>query len=122
MDLIEEQRVSGRPAEVVTLSFSGFVTSAAFRLRMSDFSTEMCPGNVYALLFDILQVSGYEPALLDDYIRWHKQHATQVHRVAVVTNRMIWRLVVRTLSVAGGGPIEPFDHVDAAGVWLRSGR
>jgi hypothetical protein len=48
---------------------------------------------------------------------WHKGVKDHVARVAVVTEKPMWRLVVATLGMATGGNTKAFAKVDEARRW-----
>lgn len=110
------------PPEILTIAIEGQLTVAGFRDQLDHAVERMRRGGELALLFDILRMSAYEPEVRDEYLRWHKRHGAGIRRVAVVTDRAMWRLVIATLGMASGGSTRAFDQVDPARAWLRTGR
>jgi hypothetical protein len=100
---------------------TGPLTAAAFRTRLDDVAGRFRQDGDHALLVDVLAMTSYEPVVRDDYIAWHRRHGAQLRRIAVVTNRAMWRLIVATIGLATGGTTRAFESRDEAARWLRDG-
>lgn len=72
-----------------------------------------------ALLFDVLRMTGYDPPIRDLYIDWHNKHKARLAKVAVVTDRSLWRMVVSTVGMAVRAKVKTFTRVDEARAWCE---
>lgn len=103
--------------QLYTAKVRGQLTVADWGKILDDLSSDLRRGDT-AFLLDILDMTGYDPAVRDQYIRWHKANGGKLKRTAVVTNKTMWRLVISTISVATGGGTRAFEQVDEAQRWL----
>ena len=67
-----------------------------------------------------LKTTGYSAAARDTFVDWFRRNQKAIDRTAVVTDNMLWHMVVRAMGLASGQAMKPFDDVDAAEAWLRS--
>ena len=64
-------------------------------------------------------MTGYDREAREEFVAWHRQSASHVVRVAVVTENMLWHLVVSAMALASGKAMKPFDSMAAAQNWLN---
>jgi hypothetical protein len=79
---------------------------------------EMQPERPLGLLFDVLQMTGYDQEIRTSYIEWHRRHHRRLGRVAVVTTSSLWRVVVSAVGLATRGQVRTFPTVEQAAVWV----
>ena len=73
-----------------------------------------------ALVFDCLEMTGYDTEIRDIYITWHRRFKDRIKRVAVVTDRQLWRVVVSTVGLAVRGQVKTFNTLSPARSWAES--
>lgn len=67
-------------------------------------------------LIDCRAMTDYELAARHAFVEWLKR--SKPAKVAIVTDRELWHLVIRTMSLASGVPLMPFADERAARDWL----
>ncbi len=50
---------------------------------------------------------------------WNARFRPRINRVAVITEKILWHMVVAAMAVASGQTMKAFDSVDAAEAWLN---
>jgi len=105
------------PMNVFTVEVQGYLTADEFASKLQSVSRRIQPGSKVAVVFNVARMTGYEPEVRDTYVRWHKGAKPHIGRVAVVTEKPMWRLVVATLGMATGGTTKAFEKVDDALRW-----
>lgn len=73
------------------------------------------------LMIDCRRVEGYEGTARDRIVRWARSQRDRVDRVAVVTDNVLWQMVLRTSSLASAQAMRGFTDIEDAFDWL-SGR
>lgn len=60
----------------------------------------------------------YETDARELFVDWNRKRRGQVARLAVVTERPMWHLVVSGMALASGQAMKAFSDHDAAHAWL----
>lgn len=71
------------------------------------------------LLVDCSSMTGYDTEARDYFVSWNKVARTRVRRLAVVTQRTMWHLVVSGMALASGQAMKAFDDRASALRWLK---
>jgi hypothetical protein len=70
------------------------------------------------LLVDCSTMTSYDQDARELFIDFNRKHARKLFRVAVVTEKQMWHLVVSVMALVAAQPIKAFStRVDAEG-WL----
>jgi hypothetical protein len=72
----------------------------------------------FRLLIDASQMTGYTSEARNAFVEWHRSHKARCARVAIVTDRKLWHMVIRAMGVASGQPMHPFTDRASAESWL----
>jgi len=107
--------------DVVSVRLKDQVTLDNFQRDLATAATQLRTESGHALLFNILGMASYDPAIRDVYVTWYRAHKSRVRRVAVVTDKTMWRLIVATLGMATGGNTRAFERLEEAERWASSG-
>ncbi len=70
------------------------------------------------VLVDCRSMTGYERAARDYFAEWHARYRTQIASVAIVTERVMWHLVVSGMALASGVHMKAFSDRGSAVRWL----
>ena len=70
------------------------------------------------LLVDCSAMDDYEAEARRLFTEWNSQNRHRIDRVAVVTEKVLWHMVIRTIGLASSQTMKPFDTRDAAFEWL----
>jgi hypothetical protein len=101
---------------VATLQFVGHLTAAD--VRRQAFAVDRTAST---LLVDCLAMTDYDPDARAEFVAWNKRTKAQFDRVAIVTDKLAWRMVIAAMSLASGQTMRAFDDVGSARAWLRTG-
>lgn len=74
-------------------------------------------GECLYLVVDSLAMTGYDPEARDLFVRWHAEHRAHMRGVGVVTDRMLWRMVVGAMALASRQTMRTFSGVQEALEW-----
>ncbi len=69
------------------------------------------------LLVDCSEMVGYDLDARHAFVEWLREHTPG--RVAILTDRALWRMVISSMSLASSVPLRPFADRTAAEGWLR---
>jgi len=72
------------------------------------------------LMVDCRRVDGYEGDARDRIVKWARTQRDRVDRVAVVTDNVLWQMVLRTSSLASRQSMRGFTDIEDAFDWLGS--
>jgi hypothetical protein len=53
---------------------------------------------------------------------WNARFRSRIDRVAVLTDNILWHMVVGAMAVASGQRMKAFDTLEAADTWLNKTR
>jgi hypothetical protein len=70
------------------------------------------------LMIDCRRVEGYEGDARDRLTKWARTQRDRVDRVAVVTDNVLWQMVLRTSSLASQQAMRGFTDIEDAFDWL----
>src|SRR3954449_2931193 len=73
-----------------------------------------------ALLINALQVTGYDLSCRHVFTEWNKLHKARISRVAIVTEKLMWRAVIAGRALASGQTMKAFPSLDEAARWAES--
>jgi hypothetical protein len=107
---------------IVTITLQGQLNEPdlASRLERADEDLRQVGGAV-RLVVDALRMTGYDSGARERFVAWHRDRRPQLRRVAIVTDKPLWSMVVRAMALAAGVPMRPFATLDAALAWAREG-
>ena len=71
------------------------------------------------MIFDCLAMTGYDMEARHAFVAWHHAHRGRVRAVAVVTEKMLWHMVVGAMAMASGQTMRAFAKREEAEAWLR---
>ena len=69
------------------------------------------------LVFDCLNMSGYDLAARVAFVEWNARNKERVSAVAVVTQNSLWRVVVATMALVSRQTIKAFATIADADAW-----
>ncbi len=70
------------------------------------------------LLVDCLTMNDYEGEARRLFTEWNAQNKNRVEGVAVVTDKLLWHMVVSTIGLASSQTMKAFSSADDAEAWL----
>ena len=99
---------------VVTLR--GHLTTAALQGELARVDS-LLGGTSSGLLVDASQMTGYDDAARALFVAWNTERRQQIPRVAIVTERTLWRVVIAAMSLASKQEMSVFADRGAAEAW-----
>lgn len=75
-------------------------------------STDRC-----AVLVDCLGMTGYDLDARKIFVDWNAEHRKRIDRVAIITDKQLWQLVVTAMALASGQRMQPFSTRNAGREW-----
>jgi SpoIIAA-like len=105
---------------VFCVRFQDRITPEVVERELARLSARIkdAPGPV-SIVFDLLDISGYDIATRHQYIQWHLKHGSRLRRVAVVTERTLIGAVVTAMGLAARGHIKSFKTFIDAEEWCK---
>ena len=102
------------------------MTIAMVRLRghLTEIALEEAlatvPPEATALLVDALGMTGYDGKARDTFVAWNARVRDRIGRVAIVTDKPLWRMVITAMGVASRQRMKAFEGEAPARAWLES--
>ena len=92
---------------------------SSLKKALSSADADLQGPDPVGLVVDALQMSGYDAAAREQFVLWHHARRSRISRVAVLTRRSLWHMVIRAMSFAANVPMQPFQDLDVATAWAR---
>lgn len=70
-----------------------------------------------ALIVDALAMTGYDDAARSLFVDWNRRHKDRILRVAIVTDSLMWRMVIGAMSLASQQAMQSFPSLAEARAW-----
>lgn len=106
-------------AQVFTCRLTGHLTRSQLETELARVPARAASGATeQCVLLDCLTMVDYDLDARHAFVVWLKSHRPQ--KVAILTNRSLWRMVIQAMSMASKVPLQPFEDVDSARGWLLS--
>ncbi len=109
---------SSLPRLRVTLT--GHLTRRALEQALQGATERLGEGShPVALIVDCRTMTDYDADARALFVSWNARFRPRINRVAVITEKILWHMVVAAMAVASGQTMKAFDSVDAAETWLN---
>jgi hypothetical protein len=108
--------------DIALVDLEGQLTAGTLQaaLRPVDDRLERDDAQI-GLVVDARAMTGYEGAARELFIEWNKKNRPRIARVAIVTDRISWRMVIAAMSLASGQAMRAFAELTRARRWADSG-
>jgi hypothetical protein len=110
------------PKGLVLVSLQGHLTADALKAALLGAEQKFRDTNRMGLVVDATRMTGYEAAARELFVDWHRQQRGRVSRVAIVTNVVLWHMVIRAMSFAASVPMQAFRELASAMAWAEEGQ
>jgi hypothetical protein len=105
---------------VVRVSLVDHLTVAQLDAALGTASKQLATvGEPAALVVDCLRMRSYDIEARNKFTAWVATDRGSVGRVAVVTDKIIWQMVVRTMSLIARQEMKSFSSVADAELWIQ---
>jgi hypothetical protein len=71
------------------------------------------------LVVDCTMMTSYDMAARSHFVEWNKQWHPKINRVAIVTDKFLWHMVISVMATASGQNMKPFTKLETAIEWAR---
>lgn len=102
----------------VTIRLVGLLTPSTLHAELERGLGEgREPGQPASLVMDCQDMTDYELGCRELLVSWAHGHRALLARIAVVTDRPLWHMVVYAMAVSSGLEIRPFAQLEDAIEW-----
>ncbi len=108
---------------VLTIPISGHLSLDSLKKTLEPVTARLAnatPGS-HSLMFDLLELSTYDTEVRSHYVSWHNFHREKIHRVAVLTDKALLRVVIAAVGLAARGNVKTFQDRGEAAAWAMDG-
>lgn len=112
-----DRRVLELPQLTVTLR--GHLTADALRAELTRVEPTMKSERT-GLIVDARQMTSYDDAARDLFVDWNSRNRSRIARVAIVTDKLLWRMVISAMGLAARQEMKSFAAYSDALVWASA--
>lgn len=105
-------------SSILEVRLAGHLREADLREAL-EAAMKTAEGSSCGMLFDCLGMTAYDMEARHAFVAWHRAHRGRVRAVAVVTEKMLWHMVVSAMAMASGQTMRAFAKREEAEAWLR---
>jgi len=102
-------------SNIATVQLRGHLTALALESALSAVDS-----SATALLVEALEMTDYDAEARTAFVAWNERTRGRIQRVAIVTDKPIWRMVISAMGVASRQKMKAFDSIAAAQAWLQA--
>lgn len=70
------------------------------------------------VVFDCLRMTGYDMEAREAFVDWHRRMGTRLGRIAIITERRLWHLIISGMGLASQQHMKAFHTFADALPWL----
>lgn len=100
-------------SNIATVQLRGHLTALALESALSAVDS-----SATAVLVDALEMTDYDAEARTAFVAWNRRTRDRIQRVAVVTDKPIWRMVISAMGVASRQKMRAFASKSEAREWL----
>lgn len=104
--------------QTLQVILEGKLTVDSLRSKLEPVSAQLAAGSQAAMIVDVRGMQGYTTDARTFFVDWNRSHKRQLRCVAIVTDNVVWRMVIRAMSLASGQQMRPFSDHGAAATWV----
>lgn len=109
------------PTRAVSISIAGHLTVEALERSFAGVAEELASsaaGELFDLVVDAELMTGYDADARARFVEWNAANKRRIRRVAILTDKVLWHMVVAAMSVASGQKMRAFGTRAQADAWL----
>lgn len=100
---------------IATVMLRGHLTALALETALASVDA-----SATGLLVEASDMTDYDAGAREAFVAWNDRMRSRITRVAIVTHKPLWRMVISAMGVASRQKMKAFDTVDAALTWLAA--
>ena len=102
--------------QVIDMVLLGRLTRSKLEEALSKIPDDL---EGFGLLVDCTNMQSYDADARSTFVEWNRKNATRIAKVAVVTNRSLWHMVVSAMSFASSQDMRAFGEPSEAYDWMK---
>lgn len=102
------------------IEFRDQLSSEAVDSALSTAARSAPANGKFPMLVDCSAMTGYDSEARASFVAWNAKNRERIAGVAIVTDNILWHMVIRAMAFASGTEMRAFDRTDAAERWLDS--
>ena len=106
-------------AGIVRITLRGHLTRISLQEELSRAENQPRLDDV-GLLVDCQAMSDYDADARALFVTWNARMRDRVRGVAIVTDRVLWSVVISAMALASGQRMRAFSTTEAAEQWLTT--
>lgn len=103
----------------LTVTLRGHLTADALRAELTRVEPTM-KAERNGIIVDARQMTGYDDAARDLFVDWNTRNRGRIARVAIVTDKLLWRMVISAMGLASKQEMKSFAAYSDALVWASA--
>ena len=80
---------------------------------------ELLVGDDLRLLVDCAEMGDYDKDARELFTSWNAETRSRISKVAIVTDRKLWHMIVHAMAFASRQVMRPFGELNEAYAWLE---
>ena len=105
---------------LIELRLEGVLTREALSAALAGIQPHIdASAGAVVLLVNCEAMTDYELEARAAFVTWNRENRARIERVAIVTVKPLWQMVVSAMSLASGQTLRPFSTAAAARAWLE---
>ncbi|HSQ66738.1 MAG TPA: STAS/SEC14 domain-containing protein [Polyangiaceae bacterium] len=100
-------------SNIATVQLRGNLTALVLESALSAVDS-----SATAVLVDALEMTDYDAEARTAFVAWNERTRDRIQRVAVVTEKPLWRMVISAMGVASRQKMRAFASTSDARDWL----
>jgi hypothetical protein len=106
--------------EILRIELAEHLSAAALAAALAPVTAKLAASRERkVLLVDARRMDGYDPAARTLFVEWNALHRRRFRKVAIITEKIAWKMVVSTMSLASGQRMKTFLSQAEGEAWLR---
>lgn len=101
------------------VSLQGHLTEDALRSLLARIEPALL-AEPCGLVIDSTQMTGYDDAARSLFVKWNAHNRSRIARVAIVTDKVLWRVVISAMGLASRQEMRPFTSLVEAQRWAST--
>ncbi|MDD9936816.1 MAG: STAS/SEC14 domain-containing protein [Myxococcales bacterium] len=112
--------MKGMDCTQVSVALEGHLSESSLRVALGRARAKMGMYDAVDLVVDCMLMHGYDVAARAHFVEWMREHRPRIRRVAVVTDRKLWHMVIRAMAFASGQQMTALSDRSELSGWLSS--
>jgi hypothetical protein len=106
--------------EPLQITLKGHLTNSQLHHAFDKVEAELERSAVpCGLIVDCSSMTSYDMAARSTFVEWNKKWRGKISRVAIVTDKWLWHMVISVMAKAAGQSMKPFANLENAREWVQ---